>query len=151
MELDNFFLAEYDFQNIDHRTVVMELEKDDKKGDKNYIKNLEYHFAMINRRREDNRCNHAYIAQYNDYPVGFIAITKKDDIYEISYGVRPEKRGEYLGALLLQEFSEKMFEVYPEIDKLTLIINNLNTPSKKTANLAGYTQENSVRHTQRRM
>lgn len=44
-----------------------------------------------------------------------------------------------------------MFEVYPEIDKLTLIINNLNTPSKKTANLAGYTQENSVRHTQRRM
>lgn len=28
MELDNFFLAEYDSQNIDHKTVVIELEND---------------------------------------------------------------------------------------------------------------------------
>lgn len=157
MELDNFFLAGYDFQNDDHRMIVMELEEDDKKNGTNYIKDLEYHFAMINHRREDNRCNQAYIAYYNDYPVGFIAITKKDDIYEISYGIRPEKRGEYLGAMLLQEFSEKMFEVYPEIDKLTLIVNDLNTPSKKTADLVGYSlddsivRENSVGYSQKRM
>lgn len=148
MELDNFFLAEYDFQNIDHRTVIVEIENADKE---HYLGNLEYHISRINQRREDNRCNHAYIAYYNDYPVGFISIFTEAGSYQISYGVRPEKRGEYLGALLLQEFSEKMFEVYPEIDKLTLIINNANTPSKMTADLARYTQENSVRHTQRRM
>lgn len=32
--------------------------------------------------------------------------------------------------MLLQEFSEKMFEVYKEINTLTLIINNLNTGSR---------------------
>lgn len=129
MELDNFFLAEYDFQNINHRAVVIEIENADREK---YLGDLEYHIARINQRREDNRCNHAYIAYYNDYPVGFITIYTESDTYQISYGVRPEKRGEYLGTLLLQEFSEKMFEVYPEIDKLTLIINNLNTSSKKT-------------------
>lgn len=148
MELDNFFLAEYDFQNVDHRTVALEIENADKE---HYLGDLEYHIARINQRREDNRCNHAYIAYYNDYPVGFISIFTEADSYQISYGIRPEKRGEYLGALLLQEFSEKMFEVYPEIDKLTLVIKNPNEYSKKTADLAGYTQENSVRHTQRRM
>ena len=154
MELDNFFLAEYDFQNVDHRTVALEIENADKE---HYLGDLEYHIARINQRREDNRCNHAYIAYYNDYPVGFISIFTEADSYQISYGIRPEKRGEYLGALLLQEFSEKMFEVYPEIDKLTLVIKNPNEYSKKTADLVGYTQddsivyENSVGFSQRRM
>ena len=154
MELDNFFLAEYDFQNVDHRTVALEIENADKE---HYLGDLEYHIARINQRREDNRCNHAYIAYYNDYPVGFISIFTEADSYQISYGIRPEKRGEYLGALLLQEFSEKMFEVYPEIDKLTLVIKNPNEYSKRTADLVGYTQddsivhENSVGFSQRRM
>ena len=154
MELDNFFLAEYDFQNVDHRTVALEIENADKE---HYLGDLEYHIARINQRREDNRCNHAYIAYYNDYPVGFISIFTEADSYQISYGIRPEKRGEYLGALLLQEFSEKMFEVYPEIDKLILVIKNPNEYSKKTADLVGYTQddsivhENSVGFSQRRM
>ena len=143
MELDNFFLAEYDFQNVDHRTVALEIENADKE---HYLGDLEYHIARINQRREDNRCNHAYIAYYNDYPVGFISIFTEADSYQISYGIRPEKRGEYLGALLLQEFSEKMFEVYPEIDKLILVIKNPNEYSKKTADLVGYTQDDSIVH-----
>lgn len=149
MELDNFYLAEYNNRNIDHKTTIIELEND--KDGKNYLGDLEYHVLMVNKRQEENPCNHAYIAYYDDIPVGFISITSKDDNYQISYGIRPKKRGEYLGALLLQEFSEKMFDIYPEIDKLTLIINNLNTGSKKTASLAGYSQENSFRHTQKRM
>ena len=149
MELDNFYLAEYDGKNIDHKTTIIELEND--KNGKQYLGNLEYHIAAVNRRKEESRCNHAYVAYYADIPIGFISITNKNESYQISYGIRPKSRGEHLGALLLQEFSEKMFEIYPEIDKLTLIINNLNTGSKKTADLAGYTQENSVRHTQRRI
>lgn len=149
MELDNFFLAEYDDANIDHKTVAIELENDS--DGRNYLGNLEYHINMVNKRKEESPCNHAYIAYYDDIPIGFISITTKDESYQISYGIRPRNRGEYLGSMLLQEFSEKMFEVYKEINTLTLIINNLNSGSKKTAALAGYTQENKVRHTQKRM
>lgn len=149
MELDNFFLSEYDTKNIDHKTTIIELENDTE--GRKYLGNLEYHIDMVNKRQEENRCNHAYIAYYNDTPIGFISITNKDESYQISYGIRPKNRGEYLGALLLQEFSEKMYEVYPEINTLTLIINDLNTGSRKTADLAGYTQENRVRYTQKKV
>ena len=44
MELDNFFLAEYDFQNVDHRTVALEIENADKE---HYLGDLEYHIARI--------------------------------------------------------------------------------------------------------
>lgn len=149
MELDNFFLAEYDSENIDHKTVVIELENDSYA--KNYLGNLSYHIERINQRKENNRCNHAYIAYYDDVPVGFISVYLEQEMYQISYGIVPEKRGEYLGALLLQEFSEEMFEEYPEINTLTLLINNLNTGSKKTANLAGYNHISGASHTMKRM
>lgn len=149
MELDNFFLAEYNKQNIDHQNIVNNLGND--YDAKTYLGNLNYHIDRINQRKEDNPCNHAYIAYYDDIPVGFISIYLEDEMYQISYGIVKEKRGEYLAALLLQEFSEEMFEEYPEIDTLTLLINNLNTGSKKTANLAGYTHINGMKHTMKRM
>lgn len=149
MELDNFFLAEYDERNVDHKTTIIKLENDSTA--KTYLGNLEYHIARINQRKEQNRCNHAYIAYYNDVPVGFISIYLEQEKYQISYGIIPEKRKEYLGALLLQEFSEELFEEYPEIETLTLLINNLNTGSKKTARLAGYTHESGITHTMKRM
>lgn len=150
LELDNFFLAEYDPKNVDHKTTIIELENDE--GGRKYLGDLEYHIELVNERYQENRCNHAFIAYYGEEedPSGFISITGKDDAYQISYGIRPKYRGEYLGALLLQEFSEKMFEIYPEIDDLTLVINNLNTASRKTADLAGYTQEDRVSYTQKR-
>lgn len=44
-----------------------------------------------------------------------------------------------------------MYEIYPEIDKLTLVISLVNERSQDVATLAGYTQENNTRYTQRRI
>ena len=41
MELDNFFLAEYDPRNIDHKTVIIKLENADRKD--KHLGDLEYH------------------------------------------------------------------------------------------------------------
>lgn len=147
MELDNFFLAEYDFKNIDHKTVIIKLENADCK---NYLGDLEYYIHTINQERDKNPCNHAYIVYQDMTPVGFISLANENGFYQIRYGIIPEKRGNQLASSLLKEFSVEMFNLYPEIDEFTLIISKLNTPSKKTADLAGYTQENSVRYTRRR-
>ena len=40
MELDNFFLAEYDPRNIDHKTVIIKLENADRKD--KHLGDLEY-------------------------------------------------------------------------------------------------------------
>ena len=53
--------------------------------------------------------------------------------------------------MLLQEFTERVFEKYDNIDEIKLIISNVNTGSKKTALLAGYEKKNSSTYTQRRM
>lgn len=44
-----------------------------------------------------------------------------------------------------------MYEIYPEIDKLTLVISEVNEHSQDAATLARYTQENNTRYTQRRI
>lgn len=150
MKLDNFDLVEYNHNDAEHNGVLIELGND--RDGSYYLGDLFQQAMVIERRKEEDYLhNYSYIAYYNDEAVGYISLTHKEERYEISYGIVPAHRGEYLGALLLQEFSEKLFEVFPDIDKLTLLINNLNTASKKTAKLAGYIQENSVRHTQRRI
>ena len=150
MKLENFDLVKYDSTNIEHKGVLMKLGND--RDASYYLGDLFHQLEAIARRKEEDYLhNYSYIAYYDEEAIGYISLTHKENRYEISYGIVPEHRGEYLGALLLQEFSEKVFEELSDIDKLTLLINNLNTASKKTAKLAGYTQESSVRHTQRRI
>lgn len=149
MKLDNFHLEEYDMTSSIHKTVVIELEND--RDGKYYLGNLEYQIEEINKLRENDIINQAYIAFYNEEAVGYISLSHKENRYEISYGIRPKYRGEHLGALLLQEFSEKVFEDNNKINELTLMICNQNTSSKKTASLAGYRKETSTKHIQKRL
>lgn len=149
MKLDNFNLVEYDKNNVEHKTTVIEISNDSL--GREYLGDLEYHIACINRRKEDNFLNYAYIAYYDENPVGFISIFSRETGYEVSYGLRPKYRGEYLGALLLQEFTEKIFESFKQVDEIKLFINNVNTGSKKTALLAGYEKKSSTTYAQRRV
>lgn len=148
MKLDNFNLEEYDNNNLEHRTVITELCNDNES--RLYLGDLFYTISAINRRKEDSFINYSFIAYKNENAVGYISITTKEEMFEVSYGITPKYRGEHLGALLLQEFSEKVFEDFKNIDELTLMINNLNTGSKKTALLAGYDKVTSTKYTQKR-
>jgi RimJ/RimL family protein N-acetyltransferase len=147
MKLDNFILEKYDKTNKEHNMVVQELSND--MDSKKYLGNLDYANAVIEKRKQENPNNYIYIA-YSTFPVGYISLTYKDNQYYISYGIVPKYRGEYLGALLLQEFSEKIFEEYNHIDELTLSIHKNNIKSYKVANLAGYKEVEFTKFKQRR-
>ncbi len=149
MELDNFILEKYDPNNVIHKTVLIKLYNDNKS--RKYLGNLEYAIEnLLLRKEEDYSHNDAYIVFYNERAIGYIALTNKNNIYEIISGLVPEERGYHLGALLLQEFSEKIFETIKDVDKLTLMIDKSNIGSQKTALLAGYEKENGYRFTQKR-
>ena len=144
IKLYNFTLKTYNFEDKIHKKIVQEISQDEK-GSK-FLGSIENNIEIINKRKEEDYLNNnAYIAYYNDEPVGYISLTHytemDNEIYEIASGLLKEQRGYYLGALILQEFSEKIFEERPNINKLTLIINNLNTGAKKTAIRVGYEQE----------
>lgn len=148
MELDNFILEEFSANNALHNEVLNITCSDS--SSKKYLGNLKYTIERINQRKEENRCNAFYIAFYNGEPIGHISLTNIDNSYQISISILPKYRKQHLAALLTQEFSEKIFEVYDHIDKLDLVIDNNNIGSIKSALLAGYTKENNI-YTQRRM
>ena len=150
MELDNFILKEYNEKNIEHSSIIDTLDLDEKS--KNFIGRTRTLIQIINKRKEDEDYlhNNTYIAYYNDRPVGYISLTHKEDNYEIISGLLKEERNQHLGALLLLEFSEKVFEKYKDIDKLTLKINSKNLGSIKCAELVGYKHENKDIYTMKR-
>ncbi len=149
LELENFFLLEFDFQNETHHNVLNKIEST--KEGKHFLGNINYAITKINQRKEKTPYNIAYIVYYLDDPMGYISLTYFDNAYQISYGITPEYRGQYLGSLLLMEFSDKLFELFPEIEKLTLKINDLNIGSIKLAEKVGYEKQDKETYTQRRM
>jgi predicted transcriptional regulator len=145
IELDNFILETYNNNDIDHRTTAIELCND--ANGKKFLGDVLASIEWVFKKRESNHRNNAYVAFYDNEPVGFASLSINEDSYEISIGIRPKYRKEYMGALLTQEFSEKILEMYADVNKVTAIINNLNTGSKKMATMAGFIQENKVRYT----
>lgn len=139
VKLDNFILEDYNETNPEHKKTIAELNSDVE--GRMYLGNLKLTVECLQVLKEQSQLNHTFIAYYNGEPIGFILITDNCD-YEICYGIRPKYRGEYFGALLLLEFSEKMFEDFEEIKELKLYIDENNIGSIKTAKLAGYEEEN---------
>ncbi len=149
MKLDNFTLEIYNENNKEHIETIDKIDKD--KKSKDYLGNTFSLIKMINKRKdEDYLHNETYITYYNNRPVGYIALTHNNEDYELISGLIPSERNQHLGALLLQEFSEELFNKIKDIDKLTLKINDKNLGSIKCAKLVGYVQDTNEKYTLRR-
>lgn len=148
MKLDNFVLEKYSEYDDIHNEVLNNLGSDN--ATKKYLGDLRYAIFRIEQRKQEYDCNAFYIAFYNDYPIGYISLTNIKYSFQISSAILPKYRGQHFAALLLQEFSEKVFETYSYIDKLDLVIENKNIGSIKSAELAGYEKEGNA-YSQRRM
>ena len=148
MKLDNFRLEDYNPYDFNHKSVIVQLENDSSAT--KYLGDLNLFYKNILDDQEEGYFAHFYIAYYNDYPIGFISINVNDNKYFIASGLLKEFRGYHLAALLLQEFSDKVFELRNDINDLYLSINEKNFASRKTAELVGYTKENKVRYQMKR-
>ena len=146
--LDNFVLEDYDEFDYNHKCTIMELSNDI--DARNYLYDVKWKMDAVKRRSEDNPLNLAYVAFYNDYPIGIITLSYINREYYISYGILPEYRKQYLASLLLQEFSEYLFTTYPEIDALNLSIVEKNTGSVHTAKRVGYERITNPRYSMKR-
>lgn len=147
LELDNFILYEYDESSNEHRDVILKIEISDIKK---YLGNLKYSISKINQRKEPGKFNMAFIAYYNNYPVGYISISYIEQTYQISYAILPQYRRQNLGALLLEEFSEKMLK-YENIEDLILKIQPDNIGSIKVAQLADYNKIDNTTYKRSKM
>lgn len=145
--LDNFTLIEYDPNRSEQKHIVDRLKQEPAVN--KYLGDLQYLALRIAQRKEENKYNLLFLAYYDENPIGFISLTYLEESYQISSALFKEYRGQNLGSLLLQEFSEKIFEEYP-IDKLILKINNENIAGQKAAELGGYDKEDSTTYTMNR-
>lgn len=173
LKLDNFILYEYD-DSKEHQDVINQIEATDPN---NYLGSLRYAISKINQRKSENPNNYAFIAYYNNYPIGYISITYVDNQYQIAGGTLPQYRRQNLSSLLLDEFSEKILDyknvnkmiqkydsenalnsdIYKEglsnveVDELVLKIDPTNISSHKVAELLGYEQVDNTTFKRSRM
>ena len=138
LKLASFLLEEYDESIIDHKIVAIKLDNEN-----SFLGCVTRHIEKLNENKLKNDC--AYVAYYNDTPIGFISIRALKENYEIRYGILPEYRNQHLGTLLLKEFSNKMFE-NPNISELNIFINSANIASRKLALQVGYEKVTSVKY-----
>lgn len=149
MELDNFHLEEVNKDDNYHQKIIKELNSDPMV--KKHLGSMNISIDFTERNALKTGIDVIYIAFYNNEAIGMISLNAVDNIYEISYAILSEYRNGYLASLLLQEFSEKVFENYSYINQLNLLILNINTASKKVAQLVGYKkEENSNYYTMKR-
>ena len=83
--LDNFVLEDYDEFDYNHKCTIMELSDDI--DARNYLYDVKGKMDAVKRRSEDNPLNLAYVAFYNDYPIGIITLSYINREYYISYGI----------------------------------------------------------------
>lgn len=143
MKLDNFDLEKYQEYNIEHKSVMTLIDND--VASKQYLGDI---FLLINntlKRYEENNIDSIYIAYYNSNPIGFISINILNDNAFVSYALLKEYQHQHLGALLLQEFSDKLFEIY-NFDDIYLDINQKNIASIKTSSLVGFKKISSTKY-----
>ena len=148
MKLDNFNLEKYQEYNIEHKSVITLIDND--VASKQYLGDI---FLLINntlKRYEENNIDSIYIAYYNSNPIGFISLNILDEKAFVSYALLKEYQHQHLGALLLQEFSDKLFEIY-NFDDIYLDINQKNIASIKTSSLVGFKKISSTKYNLHKM
>ena len=106
--LDNFTLIEYDPNRSEQKHIVDRLKQEPAVN--KYLGDLQYLALRIAQRKEENKYNLLFLAYYDENPIGIISLTYLEESYQISSALFKEYRGQNLGSLLLQEFSEKIFE-----------------------------------------
>ena len=136
MELDSFILEKYDSSRKLHQEIVTSLMRSQ---NSEYLGNIHYMIESIYKRKANDfrHLNEVFIAYYNDYPIGLISITYLNERQEISIGILEKYRHQYLGSLLTFEFMEKIFELYPDINKLYEVVDDKNSNSQKLVQRIG--------------
>ena len=136
MELDNFKLEVYTDNSAEHRQVIAALQREDVNkvyGD------LSYFIMKTKRRGQANYRDEVFIPYYNDCPIGFAALYTSNERVFTTCGLLEEFKNQNLEALLLSEFSEKLFESY-NFENLSLSVDPRNAAEIAMAQLAGFEQ-----------
>lgn len=139
IKLKDFYLEKYQSYNDVHNMVINTLNSE--KYSQKYLGDLKYLITKINQRYAENYIDSLYITYKNDSPIGFITLVLRKEKYEVDIGILPNERQKHYAKLLTEEFVQKAFELYPNIDKIYLQIDVDNSVSQTIANKMGYIKE----------
>ena len=141
--MEYFSIEEYDKYNYDHRSVVIKLANDEKVT--RYFHDFEAYVQNIEERIEDDDENKVYIVSFHDEPIGVTTVDHQSFKHYLSLALLPEKRHERLGAMLLGELAEYLFQ-HKKMDRIYLEINDTNIASIKTAEKVGFVKDVRTRY-----
>lgn len=144
INLDFFELEEYSNTNKNHRLLIDELMTDIRVQE--FLGDIRFMIAMINKRKKENHIDNMYIACMNGEYIGFISLSIIEDRYEVSIGLLPKFRGRNLAYLLTKDFCDHVFEWYPDINNIYARIKTNNIGSIKAAEMSGFKLDQDDRY-----
>lgn len=136
---DNFEFMTYDPKDYDHVLALQSLENDPQ---------VQEYLHTISEYLEDSdgkdTLNQAYLVGNDFGIVGYLAMFNYDSMEEFHYATLSEYRGirndsnETIGAQIVKEASQEVFDRYRFIKRIRLIIKAENIRSIKTAEACGF-------------
>lgn len=148
IKLDSFELIEYDRTLEEHKQYAAYFESDKDYGE--YMEpfwSLEY---SIDYARKNGRYSNVYFAFKGNILVGMIGTIWVSDYPELVIGILKEHRGHHYSRVLIEEYTNYLFDTYKEYERIYAYIEKSNIHSKENVLAAGFTSLNEFQYVKKR-
>lgn len=138
VKMDSLVITEY--CSTDKRKIRFIKEISEDQLVNNYVSNIIYEKLEASEGDDKVHIGHSYIIEDKRKLVGFITLSFLDENanLDLHYGVHPEYRRQGYGSKILLEIGKYIFKEMANVNKIRLVIKNINRGSSKCAINAGY-------------
>lgn len=144
IELSDFTLEAFDYENYNHRNIAVILDNDPDFHD--YVGEMKYLVENVRMKREYE----VYVIKNQDIYIGIISLITLINKPYLTIGIIPEMQRRYYGYNVLKEYIEFLFDNYPNYESIYASINPNNIKSVNNMLKLGFVSTSSTNYQKRR-
>lgn len=148
IELDSFFLEQFNVDDMMHRNVSVLLDNDSDFHD--YVGETQDLVESAIKKQEKGLNDRVYVVRNKEGYIGIISLIILEDKPYIAMGIVPEKKGRHFGKNLLKEYIEYIFSVYPDYGEICSTIDPENEISINNVLKLGFNQVSRTKYVKSR-
>lgn len=114
IELEDFTLEVFDYDNINHRFVTVVLDNDDDFHD--YVGETQYLIESAKIKEKKGKRDRVYVVKHEEKYLGIICLIILDDKPYFAIAIIPGMRRQHYGYNLLREYIDYLFNEYHDYD-----------------------------------
>lgn len=145
IELEDFTLEVFDYENMDHRFITVVLDNDVDFHD--YVGETQF---LIESVKEKGKQDRLYVVKRGEEYLGIISLITLDDKPYLTVGIIPEMRRKHYGYNLLREYIDYLFNEYYDYDTIFASVYPKNRASINNVLKLGFSQVSKTKYAKKR-